>query len=117
MESYSALGEVRTSSESMGQEDETEKSVVDKEESGNCCGVGEVVEGRTLPLFTVSAPRDFGRVLGAAAENWYASGDDRSTYGRGYDTTIPRSTRWYQDFRTTVGVGYNYIIGLFLEVY
>lgn len=109
MEAYSVMGQVTQDTD--GGEDETQKSVVNNEEQsagGTCEGCATV----DLPQVTVSAPRWFPGVLGAAAENWYASGDERSTYGPRYDTGIPRPTQWYSDFRTSVGVGYNYINGL-----
>jgi len=95
MEPYEVMGGVTTSGESESQEDETQKSVLNGEESapGSCCEEGEIVEGGMMPEFTISAPRDFGGVLGRAAENWYSSGDDRSTYGNiGFN---------YSQFRTT----------------
>ncbi|SDD45032.1 Cytotoxic [Algoriphagus faecimaris] len=53
MEPYSALGEVKTSGESMSSEDETEKSVMNGEERGS-----QDCEGCTsLPEFVVEAPK------------------------------------------------------------
>jgi RHS repeat-associated protein len=102
MAPYEVLGELKQDTD--GGEDETQKSVLNNEEQST----GGGCEGCTtydLQEVTVSAPRWFPGVLGQVTENWYASGDERSTYGPKYDTEIPRPTQWYRDFRTSVGVG------------
>ncbi|MDR7130958.1 RHS repeat-associated protein [Algoriphagus sp. 4150] len=107
---------VQGSPEHSGSEEPTQNEVATGQvgPDQDCCKGDQVVEGGTLPTFTVSAPRDFGGVLGRAAENWYASGQNYSTFGRNYDTGPPTSSIWYQDFRTAVGVGYGYINTLLL---